>query len=55
MNGHAPGVGKGWEDESNFGSLERARVRWTAAVKAGVDLISTDQYEEVAAVIRQKR
>jgi hypothetical protein len=55
LNGHAPGAGKGLEDESNFGSLERAKVRWTAAVKAGVDLISTDQYEEVPAVIRQAR
>jgi hypothetical protein len=53
LNGHAPDAGKGWEEESNFGSLERAKIRWTAALKAGVDLISTDQYEEVAALIRK--
>ena len=53
LNGHSAEDNKGWEDESNFGSLERSKVRWTACVKAGVDFISTDQYEEVAELIRK--
>ena len=53
MNGHAPRAGQGWEDANNFGSLERGKLRWTACIKAGVDFISTDQYEEVAGLIRQ--
>lgn len=53
MNGHAPGASQGWEDANNFGSLERATLRWNACIRAGVDFISTDQYEEVAALIRR--
>ena len=52
MNGHAPGAGQGWEEANNFGSLERGKLRWSACIKAGVDFISTDQYEEVAGLIR---
>src|SRR5262249_796322 len=55
LNGHAPEANKGSEKESNLGSPDRAKVRWAAAIKAGVDLISTDQYEEVAALIRKGR
>ena len=34
----------------NFGSLEAARIRWRAAIAAGVDFIATDQYEEFAQI-----
>lgn len=44
----------GWEQEFNFGSLESATIRWKAAVKAGADFISTDQFEDVAKVIRSR-
>jgi hypothetical protein len=54
MNGHAPDAGQGWEDASNFGSLEKGKLRWNACIKAGVDFISTDQYEEVAGLIRRR-
>jgi len=30
----------------NFGSIDAVRVRWLAAIEAGVDFIATDQYEE---------
>jgi hypothetical protein len=30
----------------NFGSLDAARLRWQAAIRAGVDYVATDQYEE---------
>ncbi len=48
LNGHAPEVGEanGWSRGYNFGSLEAARLRWRAAIEAGVDFVATDQYEE---------
>jgi hypothetical protein len=61
---HAHGVGfwkrfykLNWVDVApaagyNIGSMEAARVRWQAAVDAGVDLIATDQYEELGEVLR---
>ena len=42
----------GWDKEYNFGSRERTLLRWMAAIKAGVDFIATDQYEDVAALVR---
>jgi hypothetical protein len=40
--GYAPGY--------NFGSQDAARIRWRAAVDAGVDFIATDQYEEFSQI-----
>jgi len=50
VNGHPPGEEKpySWSAGYNVGSLEQARVRWRAAVAAGVDFVATDQYEEFA-------
>jgi len=45
LNGHAESDSLGWTQSYNFGSLERARLRWQAAIEAGVDFIATDQYE----------
>jgi hypothetical protein len=42
---------QGWGQGYNFGSLERARQRWQAALKAGVDMLASDQYEELRATI----
>jgi hypothetical protein len=53
LNGHAPDAGQGWEDASNFGSVEKGKLRWNACIKAGADFISTDQYEDVAELIRR--
>jgi hypothetical protein len=44
--------GLGWNSGYNFGSLEAAAKRWNAAREAGVDLIATDQYEDLARVMR---
>ena len=44
----------GWTKSYNFGSLAQARLRWQAAIDAGVDFIATDQYEAFAEV-RSKR
>ncbi len=36
----------GWSPTYNFGSLEAVRERWLAVIKAGVDFVAVDQYEE---------
>lgn len=52
LNGHEPGRGSGWSDGYNFGSLGAARERWRAAVDAGVDFIASDQYGDLAEMLR---
>jgi hypothetical protein len=42
----------GWDKGYNFGSREKASLRWMAAIRAGVDFIATDQYEDVATLVR---
>lgn len=39
---------RGWGNGYNFGSLAAVKIRWQAALDAGVDLIATDQYEDFA-------
>jgi glycerophosphoryl diester phosphodiesterase len=41
----------GWSQSYNFGSTDRARERWRAAIAAGVDFVAVDQYEEFARVL----
>lgn len=56
LNGHAPGDDSGgWSLSYNFGSLEAARERWDAAIRAGVDFIAVDQYEALAARLGVER
>jgi hypothetical protein len=43
----------GWFHDYNFGSLDKARVRWRAAIAAHVDYLASDQYEQVAQEIHQ--
>lgn len=43
---------RGWDKIYNFGSRYAARIRWRAALEAGVDLLATDQYEDLAAEMR---
>ncbi|MCI0419724.1 MAG: hypothetical protein L0312_10960 [Acidobacteria bacterium] len=45
LNGHATGSSPGWTESYNFGSEEGVRLRWKAAIEAGVDFVATDQYE----------
>jgi hypothetical protein len=52
LNGHAAAASKGWSPSYNFGSLDAVQLRWRAAISARVDLIATDQYEELAAQLR---
>ncbi len=48
LNGHPTGDSEtlGLTPSYNFGTIEAARIRWRAAIDAGVDFIATDQYEE---------
>jgi hypothetical protein len=41
---------RGWEAGYNFGSREAVEQRWKAALAAGVNLIATDQYEDLSAL-----
>jgi hypothetical protein len=50
LNGLGPAeLSLGWTASYNFGSREAAELRWRAAIKAGVDFVTTDQYEAFAA------
>ncbi len=54
INGFTDQQNLGWTAEFNFGSQEAALLRWNAAINAHADFIATDQYEELAKVIRAK-
>ena len=43
---------RGFTASYNFGSVDVARVRWRAAMLAGVDFVATDQYEAFSAARR---
>jgi hypothetical protein len=53
LDGFSKADDQGWGQAYNFGSPEAVRLRWKAALDADVDLIATDQYEELAAFMRQ--
>lgn len=56
LNGHDPSdTSGGWTAGYNFGSRTAAEVRWEAAVRAGVDFVAVDQYEEFARVLSRVR
>jgi hypothetical protein len=48
LDGFAAAENLGWDESYNFGSRAAVEARWTAAIQAGVDLIATDQYEDLA-------
>jgi hypothetical protein len=52
LDGFGSAEDQGWDQQYNFGSREAALIRWKAAIAAGVDLIATDQYEELGALLR---
>ena len=53
LDGFTPEGDKGWGASYNFGSAQAAHSRWKAALDAGVNVIATDQYEELRAFLRQ--
>ena len=55
LNGHTAAESRGWSASYNFGSLDAVRQRWSASISGGVDLIATDQYEELAGLIARAR
>ncbi|MDQ3212315.1 MAG: hypothetical protein M3Q85_06560 [Acidobacteriota bacterium] len=42
----------GWSPSYNFGSLDAVRERWQAVIRAGVDFVAVDQYEEFSRLLR---
>jgi len=52
LDGFTADENKGWDKGYNFGSRAVAEARWRAALDAGVDLIASDQYEDLAACMR---
>ena len=55
LNGHPKDQGHGWTASYNFGSEQDAKVRWRAAIDAGVDFVATDQYEAFAQMKMDRR
>jgi hypothetical protein len=52
LDGFGEGEDRGWGNDYNFGTREAVMARWKAALAAGVNLIASNQYEELAAVMR---
>jgi hypothetical protein len=52
LDGFTPDESQGWFDQYNFGSRAAVEIRWKAALSAGVDLIASDQYEEIAKQVK---
>jgi len=48
LDGFSQEESHGWDQGYNFGSRDAAMARWKAAYDAGVNLIATDQYEDLA-------
>ena len=42
----------GWFSTYNFGSKEAVETRWAAAVRAGVDYLASDQYEDLGRFLK---
>lgn len=51
LNGHSEAESQGWSAGYNFGTLQAAQERWRAAIRVNADLIATDQYEQLAALL----
>ena len=51
LDGYTDAENQGWDKDNNFGSKEKVMQRWTAAVRAHADFISTDQMKDLAEVI----
>jgi hypothetical protein len=52
LDGFTADENQGWDKNYNFGSRAAVEARWKAALDAGVDLIASDQYEDLAACMR---
>jgi hypothetical protein len=54
LDGFTPAENRGWDNGYNFGSRPAVEARWQAALEAGVNLVATDQYEELAEFMRSR-
>jgi len=54
LDGFAANEDRGWGNAYNFGSRETVLPRWKAAIDGGVNFIATDQYEDLAAYMKQQ-
>ncbi len=54
LNGHDASGNRGWSSGYNFGARDAVRVRWQAAIDAGVDFVATDQYEDFARILSKR-
>jgi hypothetical protein len=54
LNGHPGDASRGWSAGYNFGSRAAAERRWDAAIRAGVDFVAVDHYEDFAAFARRR-
>lgn len=54
LDGFTAAEDKGWTASYNFGSRAAVEIRWRAAMAAGVDLIATDQYEDLDSVMNRR-
>ena len=52
LDGFVSGEDKGWGNAYNFGTHEAVAARWKAALDAGVNLIASNQYEELAKAMK---
>ena len=55
LNGYTAAEDQGWDKSYNLGSRVAATDRWKAAIRAKVDFISTDQYEDLTKMIAASR
>jgi hypothetical protein len=55
LDGFTADENQGWDADYNFGSRDAAIIRWKAAIQANADFISTDHYEQLAAMITSSR
>jgi hypothetical protein len=53
LDGFTQEESRGWDAGYNFGSRQAVEQRWRAALAAGVNLIATDQYEDLARLASQ--
>jgi hypothetical protein len=54
LDGFSAPDDRGWDQNYNFGTRDAVMVRWKAALAAGVNLIATDQYEALGALMHEK-
>lgn len=55
LDGFIQSEGLGWDRNYNFGSREAVLTRWQAVFDAGVNLIASDQYEDLAAFLKKQK